>query len=198
MPLCDNGLFCDGAETCDAVSTIVRPGSEAMSRPERATKPTDDLCVDCFVDADCDNGLFCDGAETCARRVPCLAGTPPCRSTMASACTDDSCDEATDLIVNARPNDAVCDNGLFCDGCGDLRRRCNDCQAGTAVDLQMTAWAARSTRCNEGTDVVRQHAAIDGLCDNGLFCDGAETCDAVQRLPGWNTTGHRRWRRLHR
>ena len=23
------------------------------------------------------------------------------------------------------------------------------------------------------------HAASNGLCDNGLFCDGAETCDAV-------------------
>jgi hypothetical protein len=31
-------------------------------------------------------------------------------------CTDDSCDEATDTIVNV-PNDANCpDNGLFCDG----------------------------------------------------------------------------------
>ena len=56
----------------------------------------------------CDNGLFCDGAETCdAINGTCQTGTPPCQSTMASSCTDDSCDEANDLVVNA-PNDGQC------------------------------------------------------------------------------------------
>ena len=45
-------------------------------------------------------------------------------------CTDDSCDEAADVVVNA-PNDASCDNGQFCDGA----ETCDptlDCQEGTA------------------------------------------------------------------
>jgi hypothetical protein len=44
-------------------------------------------------------------------------------------CTDDSCDEANDVIVNA-PNDGLCDNGLFCDG-SETCDAINDCQIGT-------------------------------------------------------------------
>ena len=49
------------------------------------------------------------------------------------ACTDDSCDEATDTIVNI-PNDGNCDNGQFCDG-SETCDATNDCQAGTSTEL---------------------------------------------------------------
>ena len=62
----------------------------------------------------CDNGFFCDGTETCDPALDCQAGTPPATDD-GVGCTDDSCDEATDSIVNAA-NSATCDNGLFCDG----------------------------------------------------------------------------------
>ena len=52
----------------------------------------------------CDDGLFCNGVEICAGT--CLAGTPPIIDDGIS-CTDDSCDEENDLIVNT-PNDAYC------------------------------------------------------------------------------------------
>ena len=43
-------------------------------------------------------------------------------------CTDDSCDEVNDVVVNA-PNDGLCDNGLFCDG-SETCDPALDCQAG--------------------------------------------------------------------
>ena len=50
----------------------------------------------------CDDGLFCNGGGD-LRRAPGLpGGHSPGRRTTAWACTDDSCDEATDAIVNAR------------------------------------------------------------------------------------------------
>ena len=57
-------------------------------------------------------------------------------------CTDDSCDEVGDVVVNA-PNDGLCDNGQFCDGvetCDPLL----DCQAGTDP--------CGGAACDEGTD----------------------------------------------
>ena len=45
-------------------------------------------------------------------------------------CTDDSCDEANDVVVNAL-NDGLCDNGAFCDG-SETCDAVNDCQAGTS------------------------------------------------------------------
>ena len=47
---------------------------------------------------------------------------------MTSSCTDDSCDEVNDVIVNAT-NDANCDNNLFCDG-AETCHATLDCQDG--------------------------------------------------------------------
>ncbi|MEE9296915.1 MAG: hypothetical protein V3W34_18370, partial [Phycisphaerae bacterium] len=110
---CDDGIDCTD-DSCDT---------------------TTDACVNTADDTLCDNGDFCDGAGTCdpthvdANPVTgCVAGAAPVIDD-AVACTDDSCDEVNDVVVNT-PNDANCDNGVFCDGtetCDALL----DCQAGT-------------------------------------------------------------------
>ncbi len=128
---------------------------------------------ECTSDPDCDDGLWCNGAETCDGCY-CQAGTPVvCDDGVG--CTDDSCNEGThgcDYV----PNDANCDNGLWCDG----TETCDaglDCQAGTAPDCD-DGVGCTDDSCNEGTDQC-DNAANDSLCDNGLFCDGAETCDVL-------------------
>ena len=137
--LCNDGLFCNGTEICDAVQ-----GCQAGTPPyiDDGVGCTDDTCdeaTDSIVnapnDANCDNGLFCDGAETCDAVQGCQAGTPPSTND-GIVCTDDTCDEATDSIVNA-PNDANCDNGLFCDG-AETCDAALDCQAGTPPDTKNT------------------------------------------------------------
>jgi len=47
------------------------------------------------------------------------------------ACTDDSCDEVNNVVVNT-PNNANCDNGLFCDG-AETCDAVLDCQPGAPV-----------------------------------------------------------------
>lgn len=76
---------------------------------------------------------FCNGVEICNVLLICQTGTPPnCADTVA--CTDDSCDSSasggTGSCVHT-PNDANCDDGLFCNGietCDALL----GCQAGIA------------------------------------------------------------------
>ncbi len=49
------------------------------------------------------------------------------------------------------------------------------CQAGSAPNCNDgVGWTVDS--CNEGSDSC-DNVPDDGACDNGLFCDGAETCD---------------------
>jgi hypothetical protein len=128
---------------------------------------------ECTIDADCDDGLFCNGAETCSVGV-CQTGTAPSCSDSVS-CTVDSCNEGTDSCDNV-PNDALCDNGLFCDG-AETCDPVNDCQAGTPPSCGDSVGCTVDS-CNETTDSC-DNVPDDGLCDNGLFCDGAETCDPV-------------------
>ncbi len=174
---CDNGLFCDGAETCDPLL-----GCQAGTPPvlDDGVACTEDSC-DEETDAvshspshaSCDNGLFCDGAESCDALLGCQAGTPPPTGD-GVACTDDACDEAADSLVHTA-NDASCGNGLFCDGpetCDVLL----GCQTGPSVLDDGVACTDDS--CDEETDAV-VHSPNHASCDNGLFCDGAETCDSV-------------------
>ncbi|MCP4669349.1 MAG: hypothetical protein GY849_23705, partial [Deltaproteobacteria bacterium] len=127
----------------------------------------------CVVDADCDDGLWCTGAETCDG-CNCQAGTPVVCDD-AVGCTDDSCNEGSqscDYVAN----DANCDNGAWCDG-SETCDAVLDCQAGTSVNCD-DAVGCTDDSCNEGTDQC-DNLPNDGLCDNGLFCDGAETCDVL-------------------
>jgi len=122
----------------------------------------------------CDDGLFCNGAEVCSGVNGCQAGTPPSTSDGVT-CTVDSCDETTDTIVHT-PTDSICNDGAFCNG----QETCDatlDCQAGTAPVVSDNI-SCTVDSCDEGTDTVL-HTTDDSLCDNGLYCDGAETCDAT-------------------
>ncbi|MFQ5876438.1 MAG: hypothetical protein ACE5JH_01915 [Acidobacteriota bacterium] len=91
---CDDGLFCNGGETCEA----------GTGRCLAGIPPAVDDAIDCTVDfceedldaivhspsdARCDDGLFCNGAEICDAASGCTAGTAPCAP-------GEACDEEED------------------------------------------------------------------------------------------------------
>jgi len=131
-----------------------------------------DVVVNAANDANCANGEFCDGDETCDAVNDCQAGTPVDPDD-GVVCTDDSCDEVNDVVVNAA-NDANCVNGDFCDG-DESCDAVNDCQPGTPVDPD-DGIPCTEDLCDEVNDVV-VNAPNDANCDNGDYCDGAEFCD---------------------
>ena len=175
---CDNGLFCDGSETChatlDCQAGTPPPLSDGVGCTDDVCDEVGDTVVHLPNNANCDNALFCDGSETCHITLDCQAGTPPVIDD-AVACTDDSCDEVGDVVVNA-PNDANCDNSLFCDGTETCHATL-DCQAGTPPVID-DAVACTDDSCDEVGDVV-VNAPNNANCDNALFCDGSETCHAT-------------------
>jgi len=133
---CDDGLFCNGAETCvmggcmpgtapdcdDAVMCTIDGCDETADTCRNI--PDDGMCgasgtcsasmgcvPECTGDADCDDGLFCNGAETCVMGG-CMPGTAPdCDD--AVDCTTDLCDETGDLCRNL-PDDSACTGPLVC------------------------------------------------------------------------------------
>ena len=209
--LCDNGLFCDGIETCDVVldcqagtpldcsdfddqcnvGICDEVNDQCVANPDPYEgQPCDDgdpytigdtcsagVCigesVQCVSDSDCDDGQYCNGAEVCVAGV-CEPGSPvDCNDGIS--CTVDQCNEMTDSCEN-QPDDTRCDNGQFCDGvetCDALL----DCQAGLPPATDDGVGCTIDS-CNEATDSI-EHIPDDNFCDNGLYCDGIETCDVV-------------------
>ncbi len=130
---CDDGLFCNGTETCDTGSGSCQAGTavdcdDGVSCTVDSCNEGTDSCDNTPDSGACDDGLFCNGSETCDPVLDCQAGTPPVVDDGVS-CTDDSCDEVNDVVVNT-PNNTVCDNGLFCDG-AETCDPALDCQAGS-------------------------------------------------------------------
>ncbi len=142
------------------------------------TADTCDVALgDCFNDADdllCDNGRFCDGVEFCHSTLGCRSGArPDCDDGVG--CTIDECDAALDDCVNL-PDDGFCDDEEFCDG----EEFCDvqfDCQFGPPPTCDDGVDCTQD-RCDLGSDSC-VHAPDDGFCDDGRFCNGVESCDAI-------------------
>ena len=159
--------------------------------------PDTGACVSCIAKSDCDDGVFCNGEETCGSDHNCHGGTAPdCNDGVN--CTDDSCDEVNDQCVNT-PNDALCDNGEFCDGvevcvdgeCADGPDPCaanetcdednNEC---IVPDLPLPqpfcpndAWCEDGDPCTDDTCVDNDGDEVSDACEHAAIeCDDDEVC----------------------
>ncbi len=124
----------------------------------------------------CDDGLFCNGQETIVGGV-CQPGTPPDCSALTDQCNVGVCNETLDTC-EAQPTN----EGLACDD-GDLCTTGDVCTAGvcagTAVDCSALTDACNVGTCNPATGICEAVPANEGLsCDDGIFCNGTETCSA--------------------
>ena len=161
----DDGMFCNGAEICDAVLDCVSAGDPCPVG--ELCNETKDSCGDCVVDGDCDDGVdctddtcvaggcvytannencpddgvFCNGTEFCDLKADCMSTGDPC---MAGELCNESTDTCGECIF-----DSDCDDGISCTDDG--------CVAGTCV------YDVNNANCP----------------DDGLFCNGTESCDAV-------------------
>jgi len=153
----------------------------------------------------CNDNLYCNGEETCAGTDGCLAGSPINIDDDIS-CTDDSCDETNDIIINTA-NNSNCDDNLYCNGV----ETCNaqlDCQSGTSVDPDDGILCTEDF-CNELTDSIinipednncpSDTICADNYCDVSLDCQvnyepsttecrpSVGQCDAADFCTGFNS-----------
>lgn len=141
----------------------------------------------CTIDADCDDGNFCNGVETCViqnNTGTCEDGAAPCPD-------GETCNEEADRCENCTTNEDCADD----DACNGIET-CTDgrCADGTAVDCDdavactddscdmLTGECTNADNCPDGqvcvaaTGECADTCADDAECDDGEFCNGAETC----------------------
>ena len=156
----DDGAFCNGTESCDAVLDCVSSGDPCGAG--ELCNETTDTCDECLVDGDCadsvgctedacvggscvftpndancpDDGLYCNGTEFCDPLQDCSATGNPCFPQI--------CDEASDSCTGCTTNEE-CDDGNVCTD--------DVCSAG-----------------------ICEYTANTASCDDGLYCTGTEAC----------------------
>ena len=175
---CDDGLFCNGLETCDVVvgceSGVVPSVDDGVGCTDDACDEATDTITHLPQDSLCDDATFCNGQETCDALLGCQSGTVPAIDD-GVACTTDLCDEALNVVTHL-PVDSQFDDGLFCNG-DEICDQAQGCQTGPPPPLD-DGVACTQDSCDEVADAVL-HAPLDSACDDGLFCNGAETCDLL-------------------
>jgi hypothetical protein len=148
---CDDGAFCNGADTCNFAKCVRHAGSPCTGVSGPCASGTCSESLHCFKEAEtacddaddnsCTDGQ-CDTSGTCAP-TPNFAS---CDDADGNPCTDGQCD-ASGACAPA-PNFASCDDA---DG--------NPC-----TDGQCDASGACAPTPTQAS------------CDDGTFCNGAETC----------------------
>jgi YVTN family beta-propeller protein len=167
---CDDGQFCNGADTCSGGVCNLHAGDPCTGGPEcvatcneaaddcfdlAGTPCTDDgnVCTDDECDgaggcthpnngASCDDGQFCNGTDTCAGGACVINAGDPCVGGPECA---DACNEAVDNCFDP--------SGTACTADGNV---CTD------------------DECNGAGACA--HPNNTDPCDDGLFCNGADTC----------------------
>ena len=183
---CNDGLFCNGSDTCSGGSCSGHAGNPCAGGPDclngcneaadNCVSPAGTPCIDdgnaCTNDAcngsgncahvpnaaACNDGLFCNGADTCTNGGCTLHAGNPC--TGGPECAD-TCSEVNDNCFD--PTGTACSGGNQC-----TAAQCNG--SGACVP---GAPAAAGTTCNADADVC----TLDQ-------CDGAGACLNVGSAAG--------------
>ncbi|MFQ5461505.1 MAG: hypothetical protein ACE5E5_02650 [Phycisphaerae bacterium] len=114
---CDDGVFCNGAETCDAFQTC-QPGtppncSDGIACTTDSCNAMTNQCDHIPNNAVCNDGIACT-SDSCNPAVGCqnLPNDAGCNDGIA--CTSDSCNPA--VGCQNLPDNGLCSDGVFCNG----------------------------------------------------------------------------------
>ncbi len=204
---CDDGLYCNGAETCNPVALGAGAGGCLPGEPP---VPEDADLDDCDVPTSCNEDTDTFDRVTLEPGEPCDDGI---------ACTrEDACTETS--TCEGKPVDSRCDDGLFCNGVEHCNREFGclpgaaplptdadpgDClvpgACDEATDSHPLVPAEVGRSCND--EIVC--TVLDGCtsagtcagepddlaCSDSLFCNGAEVCSVgVGCIPGTAPAGN--------
>ncbi len=159
---CDDGLFCTSGDVCSG--SVCIGGADPCFAPLPVCDEDYDSCVECLADEHCDDGNVCttDRCNVLGRfcehvnnALPCTDDTIFCNG--PGICSGGSCTSSGDPCAP-----------LLCDEFDD---RCVECFA--PADCDPDGVGCTDDECDDGTCVYLPN---DALCDDGLFCNGAEFC----------------------
>ncbi len=137
-----------------------RAGNTAVLNADIGLAP-EDICPQCFTDAECNDEQFCNGEEFCNNGL-CDIGLAPCGD-------DAVCDEDDDeCIVPECFTSEDCDDGLFCNGAEVCLNY---------VCIPGGPPCPTGLICDEVNDICITGGCLDDEdCDDGEFCNGEEVC----------------------
>lgn len=198
---CDNVLYCDGVEICDRVESCIQgeaidcddsvdctvdscsnaarkcvntPDNDACAsgNPCQGSTCTEFGCQLYFVENECDDNNPCTIDDEC-RTGECMGQQMTCDD--KNPCTEDLCGFGGQCFNTNVIDGSSCGSGIVTRVCvaGSCVSGCNsDESCDDGISCTIDTCHPESFQCSS--------VASDDLCNDGLFCNGIETCDAVE------------------
>jgi hypothetical protein len=185
---CDDGLFCNGTDTCASGNCSSHTGNPCPGADGDAdcSETCDEAVNDCTGNdpngSTCTDGLFCNGVDTCLAGACTVHPGNPCPGPDGDSNCAESCNEAGQNCAATDPNGSACSDGLFCNGA-------DTCSSGACTGHAGNPCPGAdgdgncSETCNESADNCSAADPNGSACDNGLGCDGADSCSSGTCVP---------------
>ena len=197
---CDDEDVCTTGDHCE-LGICISAGSLNCNDNNPCTNDSCDPVNGCvFLPGNdvCDDGNACTIGDHCHQGFCTAGGMLSCNDN--NGCTDDSCAPETGCVFTnnaadcndgnpctdgdhcqdgscAPGQDLECDDGQYCNGIESCDEE-TGCVDGPPPVVDDNV-ACTLDVCDEENDTVI-HAPQNDECNNGAFCDGLETCDAVE------------------
>ncbi len=179
---CDDGLFCNGVETCSTGACRAGADIDCSSLSDTCHLGTcSEAARDCVAEelsdgTPCTDANLCTVATTCASGV-CGGGAILDCSGQNDPCNAGACEPATGACIKQPYTDSRgCDDGFYC----TTGETCSNgsCGGGTAR-VCGDVGSCLSGNCDEDSDSCVDGSPINqGLaCDDGQYCTVGETCN---------------------
>lgn len=176
---CDNGLFCDGAETCDPVLDC-QAGSDPC--PGQGCDEVNDVCTACDNDGTCETGEDCNN---CPNDCFSGSGADPNNNVCETADGEDCLTAPNDCNskLNGNPN------GRYCcgDGAAEFGVTCADSRCtgngNTCTDVPTPSSCCGDGTC-EGSETISNCAVDCTECTVPADCDDADPCTIDDCIAG--------------
>ncbi len=192
---CNDGVNCNGLEQC--LGGVCQPGPDAPSGTP-CGNPVNTLCTDpdtcdglgSCLPRDAANGTSCNDGAFCTTNDRCQSGLcdpgGPTNCDDGRPCTADSCNEGTNSCDNIlQAGNCLIDGICRLSGVVNPANACEECNP----VLSLNGWSARmdGIACEDDGNSCTDDACVSGVCvnspnsdpcDDGLFCNGADTCSA--------------------
>ncbi len=180
--VCDDGLTCNGADTCHLGECSVHvgvscPGADGDADcSESCSDSGSPGCTNPDPNGSaCDDGIFCNGADTCSNGTCSHHAGSPCAGPDNDANCTESCSEELKTCTAADPDNAPCNDGLFCNGADACSNGSCSVHPGNPCDGP-DGDADCSETCSEQAKACSANDPNGSACDDAVFCNGADTC----------------------
>lgn len=177
---CNDGLYCNGADTCSGGSCSIHAGNpcpplDGDGNCSESCRESEDNCTAPDPNGSpCNDGLFCNGTDSCSSGSCSAHSGNPCPGPDGDADCTETCLESSDSCTASDPNGSVCNDGNA-QTSGDV------CSSGTCAGTLIPVNCDDGNPCTvdtvNGTTCAHTAASFGTPCNDNLFCNGTDSCN---------------------